>query len=293
MKICMVLYDPQPFGGLEEYAVTLAVGLKVQGHEVSVLTTHWTPTENQYFQRLRNNQVEIVQPPRWLSHAASDSSSKSSITAGLMWLATPLIYALAASLMFGRGRSRHQALVSARGWVHGQLLSRFVGPDRWETVGRLLLSWWNLRWRPDVLHVQGYTTTLLFAVDWAAVHVIPIVYEEHQTPDAQFDWWQGFHASINKASVVVAVSEKSARVLRTVCGVTRPIVVRSPLLPDPAALGWHPETTAEEANAPLQITTVARLTVAKGLHYLCNAIARVQQLHPDVQLSRLWRWRSA
>ncbi len=278
----MILYDPQPFGGLEEYAATLAVGLKAQGHAVSVLTTHWTPTENQYFQRLRDHQVEIVQPPKRLSQAASDASTKSRIMAGLMGLATPLIYALAAGLMFGRGRSRQQALTSARGWVHGLLLSHVVGPDRWEALGRLLLNWWHLRWRPDMLHVQGYTTTLLFAVDWGAAHGIPVVYEEHQTPHAQFNWWQGFGASINQASVVVAVSETSAHALRTVCGVTRPIVVRSPLLPDPAASGWHEDVAADRSETSLQVTTVARLTVAKGLHYLCEAIARVQQLHPDV-----------
>jgi hypothetical protein len=36
MRIGMVLYDMLEFGGLEEIAVTLAIGLQQQGHEVSV-----------------------------------------------------------------------------------------------------------------------------------------------------------------------------------------------------------------------------------------------------------------
>jgi len=108
------------------------------------------------------------------------------------------------------------------------------------------------------------------------------VYEEHQTPDAQFDWWQGFHETINKATVVVAVSEESARALRAVCGVTRPIEVRNPLLPDPAAAGWQ-RTRAQvprQPNEPVRVTTVARLYVTKGLDYLLDAAAQVTACHP-------------
>ncbi len=283
MRICMVLYDPQGFGGLEEYAVTLAVGLKQQGHEVSVLSTHWTPSDNQYTRFLRENGVTTVQPPRWLSLPASNWPTKERILAGLMWLATPLTFVLAAGLSLFGHRSWQQARVSANGWVHGQLLTHLIGPDRWQSLGRLLLNWWKLRWQPDLLHIQGYTTTLLFAIDWAYARQMPVVYEEHQTPDAQFDWWQGFQHSINKATIVVAVSEKSAEGLRSICGVTRPIVVRSPLLPDPAASGWQANGDRQGRAMPLQVTSTARLAVAKGLTYLCEAIAQVKMTHPTVQ----------
>ena len=49
MRIGMICYDMQEFGGLEEYATNLAVGLKQQGHEVSCLSLTWAPPENQYF----------------------------------------------------------------------------------------------------------------------------------------------------------------------------------------------------------------------------------------------------
>ena len=41
MKICMISYDMQEFGGLEEYAVNLAIGLKQQGQDVSYLSAAW------------------------------------------------------------------------------------------------------------------------------------------------------------------------------------------------------------------------------------------------------------
>jgi glycosyltransferase involved in cell wall biosynthesis len=143
------------------------------------------------------------------------------------------------------------------------------------------LNWWRFRWRPDLLHIQGYTSNLLFVIEWAYAKNLPVVYEEHQTPDAQFDWWQGFGHTINKATTVVAVSEKSAQALRDVCGVTRPIVVRNPLLPDPVAPGWQRNGKAGESDDSLCVTTVARLYVTKGLTYLLDAIVQVKARYPN------------
>jgi glycosyltransferase involved in cell wall biosynthesis len=63
--------------------------------------------------------------------------------------------------------------------------------------------------------------------------------------------------------------------------VTRPIVVRNPLLPDPWGEGQHKAEETEETG--LQITTVARLVEAKGLEYLLEAIVIVRLSHPDVK----------
>ena len=283
MRICMVLYEPLEAGGLEEYAATLAIGLQQQGHQVSVLSTTWTPPDNQYLRRLTDNRVKVVQTPKWLSRPASHWPTKLRILTASTWLAIPLIYLMAIGLFLRRRCSWEQAVTSARGWLRGQMLQRFIGPDRREPLARILLNWWRLRWRPDLLHIQGYTKTLLFVIEWAHAKKIPVVYEEHQTPDAQFNWWQGFQQSINKATTVVAVSEKSAQALQEVCGVTRPIVVRSPLLPDPVAEGWIKNGKQPAANEPLQVTTVARLYVSKGLTYLLEAIAQIKTTHPGTQ----------
>lgn len=278
----MVLYDPQPFGGLEEYATTLAIGLQAQGQEVSVLSTTWAPPDNQYYRRLREHGVRLVQVPRWLSRPASHWPTKQRILAALMWLATPLVLLLATGLALQRRIPWRQARISAHGWLRGQLQERLVAPDRRRPLALALLNWWRRRWHPDLLHIQGYTSTLLFVIDWAADHDLPVVYEEHQTPDPRFNWWQGFEQSINKATTVVAVSDTSAQGLRSVCGVTRPIVVRNPLLPDPAATGWTGSANGrgQSTDAPLRVTTVARLDVAKGLTYLLDAIPLVRARHP-------------
>lgn len=281
----MVLYEPQEIGGLEEYTATLAIGLHQRGHQVSLLSTTWTPPENQYLHRLREHGVKIVQIPKWLSRPASHWPTKQRILAAIMWLSYPLICLLAGGLVLFRQSSWQQALTSAYGWLRGQVQCRLTGPDQRQPLARLLLQWWHWRSRPDLLHIQGYTSTLLFVIEWAHAHQIPVVYEEHQTPDAQFDWWHGFQHTINKATTVVAVSEKSAQGLRTICGVTRPIVVRAPLLPDPIESSCGTQVPTRNPNQPLHITTVARLYVTKGLTYLLDAIVQVQTVYPNTQFS--------
>ena len=283
MKIGMIFYDMQEFGGLEEYAVTLAVSLQRQGHQVNVLSAAWVPSDNQYLHRLRQDNVQIVQLPKWLSLTASDWPTKEKILNMMTLLLTPSIFVLGTLFSLIRRKSWRQSIVSTRNWVRGQLMDRLIGPDRRKPLARMLLNTWRARWQPDVLHIQGYTTSLLFVIDWAHAKGIPVVYEEHQTPDAQFNWWNSFQNTINKATTVVAVSEKSAEALRTVCGVTRPIVVRSPLLPDPLASGWHKNGKSHQGSQPLRFTTVARLYVTKGLTYLLDAIAQVKQVHPNAE----------
>lgn len=283
MKICMILYDPQDFGGLEEYAVTLAIGLQERGQQVSVLSTNWVSAENQYVSRLRENNIRVVQAPKWLSLAASHGPTKQRIVNILLWLFLPLILCLAFGLFVLRRKTWRQSLISAHGWLRGQLFTRFFAQDRYKPLTRLLLNWWSFRWHPDLLHIQGYTSNLLFVIDWADQNHIPVVYEEHQTPDAQFEWWKEFKHSINKAKIVVAVSEKSAEALKTVCGVTRPVVVRNPLLPDPMLTGWKKDKRQPDQPGRFTMTTVARLFVTKGLRYLVSAIPLVKEKYPNVE----------
>lgn len=158
-----------------------------------------------------------------------------------------------------------------------------VGPDWRKPFARLMMAYWKATWQPDILHIQGYTTSLLFVIDWAHAKKLPIVYEEHQTPDPQFNWWLGFDQSINKADVVIAVSEKSAEGLRTICGVTRPIVVQGPLVPDPVDLGFQVDEIAGEAGN-VQLTAIARLFVTKGLVYLLDAFKSIKEKHPGTSL---------
>jgi len=279
----MVLHDPQDFGGLEEYAATLAIGLKRQGQDVSVLSTTWVPRKNQYVCRLIENGVTYVQVPKWLSRPASNWDTKQQLLKIILWLAIPLIFLMAVGLVVIKYTHWQEAWVSAHGWLRGQIQYRFIAENRYRPLTRMLLNWWNIRWHPELFHLQGYTTTLHFAIEWAYQHKIPVVYEEHQTPDARFDWWKDSHESINKANRVVAVSETSADALRDVCKVTQPIFVRNPLLPDPIAAGWEKIKQPPHANEALEISTVARLVPPKGLNYLLDTIAIVKKYHPLIQ----------
>jgi glycosyltransferase involved in cell wall biosynthesis len=279
----MVFYDVQEFGGLEEYAVNLAIGLQEQGHSVSIFSAAWAPTDNQYVRRSRENDVLFIQPPRWISEPASDWATKERILSVFVGLFRPLTFLLGVGVFIIKRRSWGSSQTSAQNWLQGQLMNRIIGPDRRKALARLLLNWWRFRWSPDLFHIHGYTTNLLFAIDWAHAKDIPVVYEEHQTPDAQFDWWKDFQQSINKADRVIAVSQKSAQALHDVCGVTQPIIVRQPLLSDPLASGWKRNNLRQSGEDSLVITTIARLYVTKGLNYLLKAAALVKATHPRAQ----------
>jgi glycosyltransferase involved in cell wall biosynthesis len=283
MRICMVGYNMNEFGGLEEFAVALAISLKQRGHQVSFLSAAWGPADNQYISRLHQGDVAFVQLPKWLWLPASHWPTKEKIRAVTLWLLTPLIYILASMVFLVKRRPWSQSVTSAHNWLQGQLMSHIIGPDRYKSLTRLLLNWWRLRWHPDLLHIHGYTSNLLFVIDWAYEKGIPVVYEEQQTPDPQFDWWKGFQSSINKATIVVAVSEKSAEGLRSVCGVTQPIVVEGPLIPDPFASGWKKESWPRRDDQPVTVTSLARLYVTKGLTYMLEAIVKVRAVHPTTQ----------
>ncbi len=283
MRVTMVISDMNSFGGLEEFAKNLAIGIQHLGHDVSVLSTFWVAPDNQYMRQLREKQVTVVQLPRWISLLTADWATKEKIATALVWLSFPLAVLLSVGLMLARRQAWGKSFTSARNWLRGQWMERVVRPDRRKPFVRFMLLWWKLRWRPDLLHIHGYTSALLFVIDWAYANKLPVVYQEHQTPDKQFDWWKDFHSTINKATIVVGVSEKSASALKEVCGVTQPVVVAYYMVEDPADSGWSRPPEPASAGQPVRVTTLARLYVTKGLTYLLEAIVRVKAVHPDAQ----------
>jgi len=282
MRIGMISYDMQDFGGLEEYAVNLAIALKKQGNDVSYLSCAWVTPENQYARRLKANDVPLVQPPKWISDLASNWSTKEKVLRGVMIVLSPLTFILGVALSLFKRRPFKEAWMSAYNFLKGKIMDVVLGHDDRPRLGRWLLNRWQSRWHADIYHIQGYTTTLLFAIEWLHSQGIPVVYEEHQTPDPQFNWWKGFEHTINLADRVIAVSEKSVDGLREVCKVTRPIVVRGPLLSDPFDDKWQRDY-AKPSTRPFTITTLARLYVTKGLTYLLDTAALVKQKHPGVE----------
>jgi glycosyltransferase involved in cell wall biosynthesis len=276
----MVVYDMQSFGGLEEYAVALARGLVDEGHHVSILSAGWIPPDNQYLRRLREDGIRVARWPGVISKPASDWPTKEKLARALVHLATPLLAVLAIVDSVARRRSLRRSFEGSLHWFRNQVMQRAIGREWRPILGRVLLSAWRLGWRFDMLHVHGYTTNLLFAVEWAHARRVPVVYEEHQTPHAQFDWWGGFERSVNKADVVIAVSGESAEALRKVCKVIRPVVVGGRLVPDPFQgdrQGWM---SVKPPGDGLVVSTVARLYVTKGLTHLLDAIVLVRRAHP-------------
>ena len=145
MKICMILHDPQEFGGLEEYATTLAVSLQQRGQDVSVLSTTWVAWDNQYVRRLVENGIAYVQVPKYLSLLASNWTTKQSLLRVVLWLATPLIFLLAVGLFVFRRKHWSEAWKSAHGWLRGHIQTRIIGPNWYKPLSLFLLNWWRFR----------------------------------------------------------------------------------------------------------------------------------------------------
>ncbi len=280
MRIGMVVSDLLEFGGLEKIATEVAVRLQQEGQSVSVLSTGWAPPDNQYRQYLREHGVPLFQSPHWLYLIAADWPTKERILAAALWICAPLTLAGAVGVMLARQKGITAAWASARGWLARQILGRLIGPSRHDSLARLLLTSWQWLWRPDVLHLQGYASSLVFVLDWAALRRIPVVYTEHQTPDPQFDLWQDLRKSINKATIVVGVSETSTQALRDAFNIMRPLVTCTPGVADPLTAGHSVEHRAVSPGAALTVTTIARLGITKGLTYLLDTIARVQPQYP-------------
>jgi glycosyltransferase involved in cell wall biosynthesis len=250
---------------------------------VCLISTSWAPADNQYRLYLRQHGVPFFQAPRWLYQLAADWPTKLRVLAWLLAAAWPLMAAGGLALMLFRRQTPRQAFASARGRLSNALLKRLLEPIERRRVARGLLTWCNWRWRPDLLHLQGYTSALLFALDWANEHRLPVVYTEHQTPDPQLDWWQDFDKNINKATVIVAVSQASADALRAVCQIRRPLFTTSPIMADPLADGRSLAPRAVPAGEPLNVNTVARLGYTKGLTYLLEAVRQVQSEFPNAR----------
>jgi glycosyltransferase involved in cell wall biosynthesis len=283
MKICMVVYDLQEFGGLEELVINSAVGLKHLGHQPCIFSTAYVSPNNQFYRRLKENKIPYVQLPKWVSYPASNWPTKQRIIDIVIRLCSPVIFLLAGGVFLIKRKKWAQSYISARGWIHKHLLDTFIGPDHRKPFAQILLNRWVTRWQPDLLHLHGYTENLLFVIEWAYKKKLPIVYEEHQTPSDQFDWWKNFKHTINKSTVVIAVSEKSAESLKLICGVTKPIFVVPPLVPDPYKNFVNRNNNQNKQVQNINITTVARLWITKGLSFLVEAIAKVTKVHPNVR----------
>jgi len=269
MRICMIVITFMDFGGLEEICASLAIGLRNRGHATSVLCTTWVPAENQYRQMLKENGVPFVEWP-------------------LMRLAGPLTYFLAGLLILVERKPRVQAFSEARSWVNGRcrgLAWKFAASSWHKRLTHLLLTWWHRSWRPDLLHVHGYTHTsgITFVADWAQAQGLISVHQEHQTPDPHLDWRADFSADINKATCVVAVSQESARVLRDMCAITRPIFVANQIVADPLAAIGREAITARSECVGVTVATIARFIEKKGLKCLLEVIAQVRKTHPAMK----------
>ena len=137
------------------------------------------------------------------------------------------------------------------------------------------------RCEPQILHLHGYGDALQFVVRWCWQHGLPVVYQEHSTPDATPRRWYRPPGSLDEVTLVVAVSAGSAAALREVCGVTRPIRVIPPIA---GLRDLEPRRRPEPRvrDGVIRVVTTARLSDEKGVSVLVTAAERVIASRPHV-----------
>lgn len=254
MRICMVVQTLMKFGGLEEYAVQLADALQQRGHQTALFSTVWVPPWNRYRKFLKKKGVAFFWP---VTH-----------------LIDPTAYA----------RTVVYALNPSRAW---NPMTKPI-PASHRKLDRMFWDQWQEQWRPDILHIHGYAkspySSLFDLLEWAKERDLPTAYEEHQTPDPKSVWWPQAGESINKASCVLTSSRQSARALRDIGMIRRPIHTMSTIVDDPIYSVGRDTLNINKSGSNLTISAAARLAPYKGLGYLLQAFAEVRKTHPGIRL---------
>lgn len=280
MKIDHIFHNFNSFGGAEEHITTLAEIQKSQGEDVSVCLIQSINPENQYAKRLKAARVPVSEWPIWLSRLSGDWDTRERILRrSIKWL-TPLVLAVVPLMTLTRRWSRDRARESVEGRLQS-IIGRFLNPLWEKRLFLLLLHWRFYRRRPDILHLHSYNSDLDFVLNWARTRNLPVVYQEHSTPDS-ITVRPGSSNGINLSSVVVAVSEASAQALREHWDVVRPIEVIPPVLALTARKSAKASTAVEESRT-ITVLTIARLSEEKGLSFLIQAAKRVLAVSPNVR----------
>jgi|JI10StandDraft_1071094.scaffolds.fasta_scaffold99013_2 glycosyltransferase involved in cell wall biosynthesis len=268
MRIVLFIHGFQKFGGLEEIVAKLAVYLRQQGHQTSVVCSVWVAPDNQYKRHMEENGVPLIQWP-------------------FMSLVRPLAWMRVGLPTLLRTRSGREAAEAIRRWEQTVCESTgwwYITSRGHEFWTRRLLAFWCWIFRPDLMHLHSYVYEIneTHILEWSHARGLPTLFEEHQTPDPSLDQWNDFRRRINLATTVGAVSERAAEIMRDDLGVLRPIKVLPIIVADPMR-PEHGEPKAATGVEGLNITAVARLIPSKGLPYLFEAIAQIREIHPTIR----------
>lgn len=277
MNIYLAISHFYEAGGSEEPFTTLAIGLRKQGHHVTVFSRHSVSAQNQYVRRLFENHIPVVAWHPLIVRLASDWQFQDRVVKFLLSATSPLLAPVALLVALVRSTGIRQAWVSVVGHWRG-ILTRLIHRDRKDELLLAALNWSSLWRRPDIIHV--YRSELTAAFGWAARKDISSVYSELSVPGELInrEVWKWRSPELNKAAVVTAISKASADGLREVAGIKRPIVIIPPVViaPEQAPPSSH--------NDNLTVTYIGRLSPEKGISYLLLAAKHILEARAFVQI---------
>lgn len=280
MRILLISGRLAPIGGADEHIATLACELSRRGHQVTFFSRCHIAPDNQYLARMQACGIECQILSKWIdSYIMRRESWRLKLINLAVTVLTPLLWCIAWIVALQRKRSFQRSLVGCKGALIG-LLSRLCPAQEPE----VLFDVWTFRrlpkclsqTQPDVIHVHRVDSLRLIGADF--LDRFPIIYTEHGTPTRE---WNDLSLHLNKATIVVAVSEPSKIAIKRHWKCQRPIVVIPSPVPDP---GEPDEMLGYPERSPVTITFIGRIDTNKNVLSLLIALHRLVSYGLDVRL---------
>lgn len=279
MRILLIGGRLAPIGGADEHIATLACELSKRGHQVAFLSRCYVNPENQYLRRMKACNIQCDVLFKWIDfYIVHRESWRLKLINLCIAVLIPLLWCIAWIDGKRRKRSIQRSFAGCRGALIG-LLSRFWPPQEPE----LLFNSWAFRRlgkllrqiQPDVIHIHRVDSLRMIGAD--SFSCFPVVYTEHGTPSRE---WDDLSLYLNKATMVIAVSEPSKDAIKLYWKCVRPITV----IPSPVADPGEPDQMKRSAErSKVIITFIGRLDANKNVLSLLDVLPQLFNCCPNVR----------
>jgi glycosyltransferase involved in cell wall biosynthesis len=269
-RIFMVTMDFSPIDGVAEQIVLLATILAKQNVRVWVFTRRPVDPSNQYTHRLRQVNIQLVHPPRWLSGFGETTwDQRARIMRSFIICLSPILFLVTLFDALFRRRALPRSWQAVRGGA-SKLLSPLFLPDYLDRIFYYILKRHIKRYTPDLVHV--HRTNFVRATQWCHKQGIVTVYTEHSTPVPQRKWDYHSISALNSADRVIAVSNAVKDGLINVANCIRPVDIIYNVVFDP---NFVTKDLPKQENRKLTIMYVGRLAPEKGIDQLLKAVKQL------------------
>ncbi|MGI5915774.1 MAG: glycosyltransferase [Anaerolineae bacterium] len=278
LHVYMICGRLDTIGGVEEHLASLSTALVDAGHRVTLFSKCYNSPTNPYLARMIAGGVRYVGPDYRQSEGVEITDRMRTRAVGALSTAGVLLtWPLASIDALIRRRSVWRSLHGLQGVAQNviQRLLPYQAPHHVHDAHLLHILAQHLAVeRPDVVHLHRYDTLGLLGS--SILRNLPRVYTEHGTPSLTWNYpYDG--RQVNRADVVIAVSEQSAAAIRDVWACRRPVIVLPSMVRDPG----EPEIRYDGSPTA---TFIGRVDENKNVIGLVRAFEHVVADLPEARL---------